>query len=225
MVTPRFGGVGSGASVSRGPSLQLGGMAGTGDKRGELRREHISEQRKRLPDQPGVYMFSDADGRVVYVGKSRSIRERIAASSSRSTLGRLARQIETIDFLVTGTEAEALIAEQQFIKRHRPILNVKLRDDKSYPYIGISLDEEFRVSISPASGIAQWAYFGPYASARRVRETLELLGKLFQYRCDGARLPASWLPACPASTTTSSVAERPASATSTPTSTGATSTR
>ena len=104
-------------------------MAGSGDKRGEMRREHISEQRKRLPDQPGVYMFSDADGRVVYVGKSRSIRKRVASHfSSRSTLGRLADEIETIDFLVTGTEAEALIAEQQFIKRHRPILNVKLRD-------------------------------------------------------------------------------------------------
>jgi excinuclease ABC subunit C len=164
-------------------------MAGSGDKRGEMRREHISEQRKRLPDQPGVYMFSDADGRVVYVGKSRSIRKRVASHfSSRSTLGRLADEIETIDFLVTGTEAEALIAEQQFIKRHRPILNVKLRDDKSYPYIGISLDEEYpRVYFTRERHRPNRAYFGPYASARRVRETLELLGKLFQYRtCDGA---------------------------------------
>ena len=164
-------------------------MAGTDDKRREQRREDISEQRKRLPDQPGVYMFSDGDGRVVYVGKSRSIRKRVASHfSSRSTLGSLADEIESIDFLVTGTEAEALIAEQQFIKRHRPILNVKLRDDKSYPYIGISLDEEFpRVYFTRERHRPNRVYFGPYANARRVRETLELLGKLFQYRtCDGA---------------------------------------
>ena len=153
------------------------------------RREEISEQRKRLPDAPGVYLFMDGEGRVIYVGKSISIRKRVASHfSSRSTLGRLADEIESIDFLVTETEAEALLAEQQFIKRHRPVLNVKLRDDKSYPYIGISLDEEFpRVYFTRERHRPNRAYFGPYASARRVRETLELLGKLFQYRtCDGA---------------------------------------
>ena len=155
----------------------------------ERRRRDIDEQRRDLPDLPGVYLFSDGDARVVYVGKSLSIRKRVASHfSSRSTLGRLADEIEQIDFLVTETEAEALIAEQQFIKRHRPILNVKLRDDKSYPYIGISLDEEFpRVYFTRERHRPNRAYFGPYAGARRVRETLELLGKLFQYRtCDGA---------------------------------------
>ncbi len=163
-------------------------MATSGDSRRTRNREGISEQRKRLPDQPGVYMFSDGDGRVVYVGKSRSIRKRVASHfSARTTLGRMADEIESIDFIVTQTEAEALIAEQQFIKRHRPILNVKLRDDKSYPYIGISLDEEFpRVYFTRERHRPNRAYFGPYANARRVRETLELLGKLFQYRtCDG----------------------------------------
>jgi excinuclease ABC subunit C len=152
-------------------------------------RPSIAEQRKRLPDAPGVYILTDGEGRVVYVGKSRSIRKRVASHfSSRSTLGVLAETIETIDFLVTETEAEALIAEQVFIKRHRPLLNVKLRDDKSYPYIGISLDEEFpRVYFTRERHRPNRAYFGPYATARRVRETLELLGKLFQYRtCDGA---------------------------------------
>lgn len=155
----------------------------------KVRAAEITEQRKRLPDAPGVYIFSDGDGRVVYVGKSRSIRKRVASHfSSRSTLGKLKHEIESIDFLVTETEAEALLAEQQFIKRHRPILNVKLRDDKSYPYIGISLDEEFpRVYFTRERHRPNRAYFGPYASARRVRETLELLGKLFQHRtCDGA---------------------------------------
>jgi excinuclease ABC subunit C len=152
------------------------------------RAASIAEQRKRLPDAPGVYIFSDDDGRVVYVGKSLSIRKRVANHfSSRSTLGALAERIVSIDFLVTETEAEALLAEQQFIKRHRPLLNVKLRDDKSYPYIAISLDEEYpRVYFTRERHRSNRVYFGPYATARRVRETLELLGKLFQYRtCDG----------------------------------------
>jgi len=164
-------------------------MAAHRDQQRSRNRASIDEQRRRLPDQPGVYMFSDGDGRVVYVGKSRSIRKRVASHfSSRTTLGRMADEIESIDFVVTGTEAEALILEQQFIKRHRPILNVKLRDDKSYPYIGISLDEEFpRVYFTRERHRPNRAYFGPYANARRVRETLELLGKLFQYRtCVGA---------------------------------------
>ncbi len=148
----------------------------------------LAEQRRRLPDAPGVYILADAKGRVVYVGKSLSIRKRVASHfSSSSTLGILAETITSIDFLVTETEAEALITEQQFIKRHRPLLNVKLRDDKSYPYIGISLDEEFpRVYFTRERHRPSRVYFGPYATARRVRETLELLGKLFQYRtCEG----------------------------------------
>lgn len=148
----------------------------------------LAEQRRRLPDAPGVYILADAEGRVVYVGKSLSIRKRVASHfSSSSTLGSLAETITSIDFLVTETEAEALITEQQFIKRHRPLLNVKLRDDKSYPYIGISLDEEFpRVYFTRERHRPSRVYFGPYATARRVRETLELLGKLFQYRtCEG----------------------------------------
>jgi excinuclease ABC subunit C len=168
-----------------GPSLQFRPMAKSD---GNGTRPEIEEQRRNLPDAPGVYMFFDGDGRAIYVGKSLSLRKRVASHfSSRSSLGRLKHEIASIDFLVTETEAEALLAEQQFIKRHRPILNVKLRDDKSYPYIGISLDEEFpRVYFTRERHRPNRAYFGPYASARRVRETLELLGKLFQYRtCDG----------------------------------------
>ncbi len=96
-------------------------------------------------------------------------------------------RIASIDFLVTETEAEALLAEQQFIKRHRPQFNIRLRDDKSYPYVGISLDEEFpRVYFTRERHRSARIYFGPYSSAKRVRETLDLLGRLFQYRtCEG----------------------------------------
>jgi excinuclease ABC subunit C len=150
----------------------------------------LDEQRRDLPDQPGVYLFSDSTGRVIYVGKARSIRKRVASHFSKqqaSGLGDLTREIEGIDIMVTETEAEALLAEQQFIKRHRPRFNIRLRDDKSYPYVGVSLDEEFpRVYFTRERHRPNRAYFGPFSSAKRVRETLDLLGKLFQYRtCEG----------------------------------------
>jgi len=145
-------------------------------------------QRKKLPDQPGVYLFKDAGGKVLYVGKATSVRKRVAGHfSGKSAIRDITEQVASIDFLVTETEAEALLAEQQFIKRHRPLFNIRLRDDKSYPYIGISLDEEFpRVYFTRERHRSGRVYFGPYSNAKRTRETLELLGKLFQYRtCDG----------------------------------------
>jgi excinuclease ABC subunit C len=136
-----------------------------------------------------VYLFSDERGKVMYVGKAISIRKRVAGHfSGKSTRGaEMVERIASIDFLVTETEAEALLAEQQFIKRHRPRFNIRLRDDKSYPYIAISLDEEFpRVYFTRERHRSARIYFGPYSSAKRVRETLDLLGRLFQYRtCEG----------------------------------------
>ena len=149
----------------------------------------VDEQRKRLPDQPGVYVFKDADGVVLYVGKAMSVRKRVGSHFSGPHRGGLPfiEQVASIDFLVTETEAEALLAEQQFIKRHRPRFNIRLRDDKSYPYVGVSLDEEFpRVYFTRERHRSGRVYFGPFSSAKRVRETLDLLGKLFQYRtCEG----------------------------------------
>ena len=153
------------------------------------KRTDLELQRKQLPDQPGVYVFKDADGEVLYVGKATSVRKRVASHFSGPHRGGLPfiEQVASIDFLVTETEAEALLAEQQFIKRHRPRFNIRLRDDKSYPYVGVSLDEEFpRVYFTRERHRSGRVYFGPFSSAKRVRETLDLLGKLFQYRtCEG----------------------------------------
>ncbi len=152
-------------------------------------QKRVTEQRRRLPDAPGVYLFADSRGRVIYVGKALSIRKRVGGHFTKQAGGstELTRQVDSIDFLVTDTEAEALLAEQQFIKRHRPRFNVRLRDDKSYPYVGVSLDEEFpRVYFTRERHRPGRAYFGPFSSAKRVRETLDLLGKIFQYRtCQG----------------------------------------
>jgi excinuclease ABC subunit C len=127
---------------------------------------------------------------VLYVGKASSLRKRVASHfSSPSTKGShgMLEEIEHIEFIATETEAEALLAEQNFIRQYRPRFNVRLRDDKSYPYIAISLDEDFpRVYFTREKHRRGRAYFGPFSNAKRVRETLDLLGKVFQYRtCDG----------------------------------------
>ncbi len=150
----------------------------------------LTAQRRSLPDAPGSYLFRDSGGKVIYVGKAKSIRKRVASHfSNPSTKGGedMVGLIDQIDFVVTETEAEAFLAEQNFIKQYRPLYNVRLRDDKSYPYIAISLDEEFpRIYFTRERHRRNRAYFGPFSNAKRVRETLDLLGKVFQYRtCDG----------------------------------------
>ena len=155
------------------------------------RDDKLTAQRRALPNSPGVYVFKDAGGRVLYVGKAKSIRKRVAshfgAGAARAGAEELVARIDSIDFVETANEAEALLAEQNFIKQHRPPFNIRLRDDKSYPYVGISLDERFpRVYFTRERHRSGRAYFGPFSSAKRLRETLDLLGKLFPYRtCEG----------------------------------------
>jgi len=153
----------------------------------EGRAARIVAERRSLPDAPGVYLFRDRDDEVIYVGKAISIRKRVASHFSGGN-AEMTRLVERIEFLVTESESEALIAEQSFIKRYRPRFNIKLRDDKSYPYVAVSLDEDYpRVYFTRERHRPGRVYFGPFSSARRVRDTLDLLGKLFQYRtCEGA---------------------------------------
>jgi excinuclease ABC subunit C len=161
-------------------------MARAGENGTHSRAERVAQQRRSLPDSPGVYLFHATDGELLYVGKARSIRKRVASHFSAGET-RLTSRVDRIDTLVTATEAEALLAEQSFIKRHRPRFNIRLRDDKSYPYVCVSLDEEYpRVYFTREKHRSGRAYFGPFSSAKRVRETLDLLGKLFQFRtCEG----------------------------------------
>ncbi len=155
-------------------------------KEREDRSERIVAERRSLPDSPGVYLFRDRDDEVIYVGKAISIRKRVASHFNAGN-AEMTRLVDRIEFLVTENESDALITEQNFVKRHRPRFNIKLRDDKSYPYIAVSLDEEYpRVYFTRERHRTGRAYFGPFSSARRVRDTLDLLGKLFQYRtCEG----------------------------------------
>jgi excinuclease ABC subunit C len=149
-----------------------------------------ADKRRELPDEPGVYLFRNARGRVIYVGKAKSIRKRVAShfSNPSTRAGRdLVPMIDHVEALVVHTEAEALLAEQNFIKQYKPRFNIRLRDDKSYPYIAISLDEDFpRVYFTRERHRRDRAYFGPFSNAKRVRSTLDVLGKVFMFRsCEG----------------------------------------
>jgi excinuclease ABC subunit C len=153
----------------------------------------LADQRRKLPDQPGVYLFRNAAGRVIYVGKANSVRKRVASHFAGRTangfgLGTMLGEIRSIECIVVATEAEALLTEQGFIKQYRPRFNIRLRDDKSYPFIAISMDEDFpRVYFTRERHRRDRLYFGPYSSAKRVRGTLTLLSKLFMLRsCTGA---------------------------------------
>src|SRR5215211_6903877 len=148
--------------------------------------------RSHLLTSPGVYLFEDADDKVIYVGKAKNIRSRIANYFTRSRDGRpkiaeLRERARQIDFIVTGRETEALVLEANLIKRHRPRFNASLRDDKSYPYIVVTLGDEYpRVFATRSSHDPRHRYFGPFPSASSVHATLDVLNKTFPFRkCRG----------------------------------------
>jgi len=154
----------------------------------------VENQLKSLPAKPGVYLFRDADGDVLYVGKAKSLRSRVRSYFQRTTDGRpqiqsLPARVEDVEVIVTGSEVEALHLEQNLVKRHRPPFNVRLRDDKSFPYIAVTVEDEYpRVMFTRERHRAGVWYFGPYANAKKVRETLDVLNRVFRYRpCEGPK--------------------------------------
>ena len=140
------------------------------------------------PDRPGVYPMKDARGNVLYVGKASVLSNRLRSyfgspSGLPAKTRRMLGQLDDFECIVTDTEAEALILENTLIKRHRPRYNARLKDDKTYPYLKIALNEDFpRVYITRRVLNDGARYFGPYASAGSVRRTMDLLKKLFPYR-------------------------------------------
>ena len=148
--------------------------------------------RSHLPTSPGVYVFKDTADRVVYVGKAKNIRSRVASYFTRSGDGRpkiaeLRERVRQIDFIVTSSETEALVLEANLIKRHRPRFNASLKDDKSYPYIVVTTGDEYpRVFATRAAHDPRHRYFGPFPSAGAVSSTLDVLNKTFPFRkCRG----------------------------------------
>src|SRR3954469_2412244 len=156
--------------------------------------QRIEEQLKRLPAKPGGYIFLDDAERVLFIGKAKSLRPRVRSyfqktPDSRAQIQALPRRVADIEVIVTGTEVEALHVEQSLVKRHRPPFNIRLRDDKSFPYIAVTLQDEYpRVMFTRERHRRGVAYFGPYANAKKVAETLDVLNRVFQYRpCEGPK--------------------------------------
>ena len=148
----------------------------------------IRERARSLPDAPGVYVFRDRNGDVLYVGKAKALRRRVASyarperSLERKTADLVVR-VADLEITETGSETEALLLEQTLVKRHRPPFNVRLRDDKSYPMISVTVGDRFpRVMFTRRTERRDARLFGPYPSARKVRETLDTLGRIFPFR-------------------------------------------
>ena len=140
------------------------------------------------PDRPGVYIMKDARGNVLYVGKASVLSNRLrtyfgSPSNLPNKTRRMLGQLDDFECIITDTEAEALILENTLIKRHRPRYNARLKDDKTYPYLKIALNEEFpRVYITRRVANDGARYFGPFATAGTVRKTMDLVKRLFPYR-------------------------------------------
>ncbi|MFN0155672.1 MAG: excinuclease ABC subunit UvrC [Gaiella sp.] len=154
----------------------------------------LVKQLQNMPQGPGVYLFRDESDDVLYIGKAKSLRARTRSYFNRGADGRLGigqmvERAHRIEVIVTQSEAEALHLEQNLVKRHRPPFNVRLRDDKSFPYIAVTVSDEFpRVMFTRERHRRGNVYFGPYANAKKVRETLDVLNRVFQFRpCEGPK--------------------------------------
>ncbi|MSQ33731.1 MAG: excinuclease ABC subunit UvrC [Dehalococcoidia bacterium] len=150
--------------------------------------EALPELVKSLPTSPGVYLFKDEAGKIIYVGKAASLRARVrsyfqTAGDERPKLLALVPRVADLEFIVTDSEAEALLLENTLIKRHQPLFNTRLKDDKTYPYLKIPVNEPWARPVITRRVESDGArYFGPFASASSLRQTMALVKKLFPYR-------------------------------------------
>lgn len=153
-----------------------------------LTKNDIANKLRLVTNEPGVYLMKDASGTVIYIGKARSLKKRLSSYFKNSgrpdiKVGILVAKIEDFETVITGTEKEALILESNLIKKHKPRYNVILKDDKRYPSLRIDLNEKYpNFSIVRKIGTDDAKYFGPFASAYAVRETLRTINKTFKLR-------------------------------------------
>ena len=155
----------------------------------------VTEELKKLPNSPGVYIMHDADDTIIYVGKAVNLHNRVR-SYFRKIVGRgpqidkMVEQIARFEYIVTDSELEALVLENNLIKEYSPKYNTMLKDDKTYPYIKVTVGEEYpRILFSREMKKDRSRYFGPYTSAASVKDTIELMNKLYQLRTCNRKLP------------------------------------
>ena len=156
---------------------------------------NIEEELKKLPSQPGVYIMHDKRDEIIYVGKAISLKNRVRQyfQSSRNKTSKIEQMVSRIarfEYIITDSELEALVLECNLIKEHRPRYNTMLKDDKTYPYIKVTVYEEYpRVLFSRDMKKDKSKYFGPYTSAGAVKDTIELIHKLYKIRTCSRNLP------------------------------------
>ena len=155
----------------------------------------IEEELKKLPAKPGVYIMHDRDDAIIYVGKAISLRNRVRSYFRESTnkspkIEKMVTKIARFEYIVTDSELEALVLENNLIKEHNPKYNTMLKDDKTYPYIKVTMGEDFpRVLFSRQMKKDKSRYFGPFTSAFAVKDTIELINKLYKLRTCNRVLP------------------------------------
>ena len=155
----------------------------------------IQEELKKLPDHPGVYLMHDARDVIIYIGKAVSLKNRVRQyfQSSRNKgpkIEKMVTHIARFEYILTDSELEALVLECNLIKEHRPKYNTMLKDDKTYPYIKVTLGEAYpRVLFSRQMKKDKSRYYGPYTSAAAVKDTIELIRKLYRLRSCSRVLP------------------------------------
>ena len=156
---------------------------------------NIEEELKKLPAQPGVYLMHDARDEIIYVGKAISLKNRVRQyfQSSRNKTAKIEQMVSRIarfEYIVTDSELEALVLECNLIKEHQPRYNTMLKDDKAYPYIKVTVGEDFpRVLFARTMKKDKSKYFGPYTSAGAVKDTIDLIHKLYKIRTCSRNLP------------------------------------
>lgn len=156
---------------------------------------NIEEELKKLPAKPGVYIMRDKHDTIIYVGKAISLKNRVRQyfQSSRNLMPKIVKMVSKIDhfeYIITDSEVEALVLESNLIKEHMPRYNTMLKDDKSYPYIKVTVQEAYpRVMMTRQVKKDKAKYFGPYTSVLAVKDTLDLLRKIYQIRSCNRNLP------------------------------------
>ncbi|HZI94133.1 MAG TPA: excinuclease ABC subunit UvrC [Patescibacteria group bacterium] len=161
-------------------------------------RERLLEKAKDLPERPGVYLFRDSDGGLLYIGKARSLRDRVrnyfqSPAALSPKIRRMMEEAADLDLILTDSEVEALILENNFVKKEQPRYNTLLRDDKNFPYLKLTVQDPFpRVVMVRKALLDGSLYFGPYLPASNARRAMRMVGKFFQVatcheRLDGTR--------------------------------------
>jgi len=163
--------------------------------RGEKKMFDIEEELKKLPDKPGVYIMHDVKDAIIYIGKARILKNRVRQyfQTSRNKgpkIEQMVKHISRFEYIITDSELEALVLECNLIKEHSPKYNTMLKDDKSYPYIKVTVAEAYpRILFARTMKKDQSKYFGPYTSAKAVKDSIELIRKLYHVRTCNRNLP------------------------------------